>query len=93
MPRFISEQPDSTGTNLALTLTGLAAGESITWLVSPRPDDRVTNNPAPTSVATGANGTFTITNWACPASPTWFYRPSCSKHVFVMISDTFGFNA
>ena len=73
MPRFISSQAVN-ATNLSVTLSGLAAGESVTWLVSTNLTGWSTNNPNPTSSATATNGTFTVTNSAFPAAPKWFLR-------------------
>jgi hypothetical protein len=73
MAQFSGQQP-ANGTNLLVTLSGLAAGETITWLVSTDLADWSTNNPSPTSTAAGTNGTFTITNSVYPAAPNWFLR-------------------
>ena len=71
MPRFTSQQA-ANATNLLVTLSGLAPGESITWLVSTNLVDWPTNNPA--GSATGTNGTFTVTNSVYPAAQDWFLR-------------------
>ena len=73
MPLFIRQQT-ANATNLSVTLTGLAFGESITWLVSPDMMTWSTNYPNPTSIAAGTNGTFTITNWVYPRAPIWFLQ-------------------
>jgi hypothetical protein len=76
MPMFTSQQA-ANGTNLSVTLSGLAFGESITWLVSTNLTNTggwSTNYPNPTSTAGGTNGSFTITNWIYPSSPVWFLR-------------------
>lgn len=73
MPQFISEQP-ADAASMAVTLTGLAVGESITWLVSTDMLDWSTNFPSPTSTATDTNGSFTITNLVNPAAQVWFLQ-------------------
>jgi len=73
MPQFISEQP-ANAASMAVTLTGLAFGENITWLVSTDLLSWSTNFPSPTSTAADTNGTFTITNFVNPAARVWFLR-------------------
>jgi hypothetical protein len=69
--RFTSQQP-ANATNLSVTLSGLAAGENITWLVSTNLAVWSTNNS--NSSATGTNGAFTVTNSIYPAARDWFLR-------------------
>jgi hypothetical protein len=71
MPQFTSVQPVN-ATTVSVTLSGLAAGESITWRVSTNLVKWSTNNPNPTSTASGTNGTFTITDSVFPTAPNWF---------------------
>ncbi|HXR07900.1 MAG TPA: hypothetical protein VN765_11260 [Candidatus Acidoferrum sp.] len=73
MARFTSQQAANL-TSLSVTLSGLAPGETITWLVSTNLVSWSTNNPHPTSAAANTNGAFTVTNSAYPAAPSWFLR-------------------
>jgi hypothetical protein len=71
MPRFTGQQP-AYATNLLVTLSGLAAGETITWFVSTNLAAWSINNP-PNS-ATNTTGTFTVTNSVYPGASNWFLR-------------------
>lgn len=73
MARFTSQQA-ANATSLSVTLSGLAPGETITWLVSTNLVSWSTNNPHPTSAAANTNGAFTVTNSAYPSAPNWFLR-------------------
>lgn len=71
MPRFTGQQA-ANHTNLLVSLSGLAAGESITWFVSTNLVVWSIDNPP--SSAAGTNGTFTVTNSVYPGAPNWFLR-------------------
>ncbi len=73
MPRFTSQQAAGPA-SLSVALSGLAPGETITWMVSTNLVSWSTNNPNPTSAAAGVNGAFTVTNSAFPAAKSWFLR-------------------
>jgi len=70
-PQFTGQQATN-GTNLLVSLNGLATGESITWYVSTNLTSWTVDNP-PTS-ALDTNGTFIVTNSVYPLAPVWFLR-------------------
>lgn len=70
-PLFTSQQATN-GTNLLVSLSGMATGEIVTWYVSTNLTSWTVDNP-PTS-AMGTNGTFIVTNSVYPLAPVWFLR-------------------